>query len=144
MAENVNNRNKDINHTRITDSSDEDIYENSSDRMRMRKNDINRVEILTDNNPELFIHITENNDQKKKKHQIDELLYNQFINAIIQDDKVKVERILKACAQVNEMINHESREGLTPIQYAALHGSLNSFIFLLSLKAHTNIKVEGF
>ncbi len=49
MAENINNRNKDINHTRITDSSDEDIYENSSDRIRVKKTDMlnkNRVEYL--------------------------------------------------------------------------------------------------
>ena len=144
--ENVNNRNKDINHTRITDSSDEEICENSSDRIKIKKTDmINKVEYLTDNNPELFIHITDNTEQKKKKHQIDELLYNQFISAIIQDDRVKAERILNACTQVqlNEMINHESREGITPIQYAALHGSVNSFIFLLALKVHTNVQVEG-
>ena len=146
MAENINNRNKDINHTRITDSSDEDIYENSSDRIRVKKTDMlnkNRVEYLSDGNQELFIHITENTEQKKKKHQIDEQLYNEFITAIIQDDKFKAEKTLKASSQINEMVNHESREGITPIQYAVLHGSYACFNFLLSLKAHTNVQVEG-
>ena len=147
MSENLNNRNKDINNTRISESSDEDPLENSSERGRVKKNDIlnkNKVEYIGENNPELCIHITENYEAKKKKHQVDEFYYNQFINAIIQDDKTKAERILKSSpSQINDMINHESREGLTSIQYAALYGSVSAFHYLLSLKAQTNVQVEG-
>ena len=41
------------------------------------------------------------------------------------------------------MINYSGIEGFTPIQYAALYGSISCFKYLLSLKANTDLKIEG-
>ena len=143
MSENLNNRNKEIIHTRISDSSDED---NSSEREQEKRSNIldkNKIEYISDNNQELCIHITDEG-QKKKKHQVDLISYNQFITAIKQDDKILTERILKACqSKTNDMINYISLEGYTALQYAAFHGSVSCFHFLLSLKSQTNIQAEG-
>ena len=149
MSGYINNRNKDINNTSISDSSEEDIYENSSERPRGKNGTIynkNQIDLNDENNPELTIHITENNEQKKKKYKavIDEAYFNQFITAIIHDDKSQVEKIIKTFqTQANDIINQRTNEDLTPIQYAALHGSISTFNYLLSLKAQTNIQTEG-
>ena len=143
MSENLNNRNKDIIHTRISDSSDE---ENSSEKEQEKKStflDKSKIEYISDNNQELCIHITEDS-QKKKKHQVDLISYNQFITAIKQDDKILAEKILKSCqSKTNDMINYISLEGFTALQYAAFHGSVNCFHYLLSLKPQINTQVEG-
>ena len=68
--------------------------------------------------------------------------FYQFINGIINDDKTQLEKILKAC-QSHAMVNRLSIEGFTPIQYAALYGSISTFEYLLSLKAQTDKEVEG-
>ena len=68
--------------------------------------------------------------------------FYQFINGIINDDKSQLEKILKAC-QSHAMVNRLSIEGFTPIQYAALNGSISTFEYLLSLKAQTDKEVEG-
>ena len=41
------------------------------------------------------------------------------------------------------MINRLSIEGFIPIQYAALYSSINTFEYLLSLKAQRDKEVEG-
>ena len=68
--------------------------------------------------------------------------FYQFINGILNDDKAQLEKILKAC-QSHAMVNRLSIEGFTPIQYAALYGSITTFEYLLSLKAQTDKEVEG-
>ena len=99
MSLNSNNRNKDINKTSITDSSEEDIFENTSDKGWGKNFDLinkNKVEYIDENNSELCIHITDNFDPKKKKciASINEQYYNQFITSIIHDDKPQLEKIL--------------------------------------------------
>ena len=71
-----------------------------------------------------------------------EKTFYQFINGILNDDKAQLEKILKAC-QSHAMVNRLSIEGFTPIQYAALYGSISTFEYLLSLKAQTDKEVEG-
>ena len=71
-----------------------------------------------------------------------EKTFYQFITGIFNDDKPQLEKILKAC-QSHAMVNRLSIEGFTPIQYAALFGSISSFDYLLSLKAQTDKEVEG-
>ena len=149
MSSNTSNRNKDITNTSITDSSEEDIFENSTERGGVKSINYvnkNKVEYIDEKNPELCIHITDNFDPKKKKciASINEKYYTQFITSIIHDDKPQLEKILKSSpTQAHEMINQKSKEGLTPIQYAALYGSISSFHYLLSLKVQTNVEVEG-
>ena len=71
-----------------------------------------------------------------------EKTFYQFINGIFKDDKPQLEKILKAC-QSHAMVNRLSIEGFTPIQYAALSGSIAAFDYLISLKAQTDKEVEG-
>jgi len=152
MASNMNNKNKEINNTSISDSSEEDdIFQNLSDKGAHIKNgdliNRNKIEYIGENNSEMLcINLTDNFDTKKRKNQnqviIKDKSFYQFINSIIQDDKPQLEKILKS-TQPNSMINHESLEGLTPIQYAALYGSISCFHYLLSLKAQTEVESEG-
>ena len=79
----------------------------------------------------------------KSSSQIKDKVYYQFINAILNDDKPQAEKILNT-SQITAMINHVGIEGYSPIQYAALYGSLNCFKYLLFLKANTDLKVEMF
>ena len=71
-----------------------------------------------------------------------EKTFFQFITGILNDDKPQLEKILKAC-QSHAMVNRLSIEGFTPIQYAALYGSISAFDYLISLKAQTDKEVEG-
>ena len=152
MASNMNNKNKEINNTSISDSSEEDdIFQNLSDKGAHNKNgdliNRNKIEYIGENNSEMLcINLTDNFDTKKRKNQnqviIKDKNFYQFINSIIQDDKPQLEKILKS-TQPNSMMNHESLEGLTPIQYAALYGSISCFHYLLSLKAQTEVESEG-
>ena len=85
-------------------------------------------------------------DQKKLKNgnpnNAKEKTFYQFIQGILNDDKPQLEKILKAC-QSHAMVNRLSIEGFTPIQYAALFGSISAFDYLISLKAQTDKDVEG-
>ena len=143
------NIHKDINNTSISDSSDEeDNMKNSSDKSSVKNGNSlskNKVEYINDNDPELCIHITDDPKTKKYHAVVDELFYHQFINAIIKDDKTQAEKIIRTCkaSEANDMISQPTKEGLTPIQYAALYGSINSFQYLLTLKAQTNLQAEG-
>ena len=80
---------------------------------------------------------------KKSSNQIKEKTYYQFIAAILIDDKNYVEKIINSSP--NQGIgDHPSIEGLTPIQYAALYGSLNCFKYLMNnVKVDTDRKAEG-
>ena len=85
-------------------------------------------------------------NQKKAKNSnlssVKDKTFYQFIDGILNDDKSQLEKILKAC-QSHAMVNRLSIEGFTPIQYAALYGSISTFEYLLSLKAQTDKEVEG-
>ena len=77
------------------------------------------------------------NNKKTKNSNLSEAKdkkFYQFIQGIFNDDKTQLEKILKAC-QSHAMVNRLSIEGFTPIQYAALFGSISTFEYLLSLKA---------
>ena len=85
------------------------------------------------------------NNKKTKNSNLSEAKdkkFYQFIQGIFNDDKTQLEKILKAC-QSHAMVNRLSIEGFTPIQYAALFGSISTFEYLLSLKAQTDKEVEG-
>ena len=85
------------------------------------------------------------NNKKSKNSNLSEAKdkkFYQFISGILNDDKIQLEKILKAC-QSHAMVNRLSIEGFTPIQYAALYGSISTFEYLLSLKAQTDKEVEG-
>ena len=79
---------------------------------------------------------------KKTSNQIKEKTYYQFIAAILDDSKKNVEKILNSYPNQG-IADHPSVEGLSPIQYAVLYGSLECFKYLMSLKVDTERKVEG-
>ena len=84
-------------------------------------------------------------EKQRNKHsiQIKDKTYYQFINAILHDDKFQVEKLINSYQSIF-MVNYTSIEGFTPIQYAALYGSISCFKYLLLLNACTDIKIEGF
>ena len=70
MASNIINKSKDINNTTITDSSEEDISQNSTEKLaRNHSGQITKtkVEYNEEIDPEFCIHITEGIEQKRKK-----------------------------------------------------------------------------
>ena len=149
MASNIINKSKDINNTTISDSSEEDPSLNSS--QKYQKNHIASVpKVKTEDNeeidPDFFIHITEGIEQKKKKahsNVSEKTIYN-IISAIIDDDRNCLEKVIKSSnAQLNDLINFINKEGMSPIHYAVLYGSLSCLMFLLSQKAQTNKTCEG-
>ena len=79
---------------------------------------------------------------KKTSNQIKEKTYYQFIAAILDDSKKNVEKILNSYPNQG-IADHPSVEGLSPIQYAVLYGSLECFKYLISLKVDTEREVEG-
>ena len=75
MASNVNNKNKDMNNTSISDSSeDDDIFQNSSDKGNSKSGDLinkSKIEYIGDTNSEMLcINLTDNFDTKKRKIKI--------------------------------------------------------------------------
>ena len=149
MASNIMNKSKDNNHTTITDSSEEDPSQNSS--QKYPKNLLgNSGKIKNENNevldPDVFIHITENIDQKKKKNHpsVSEKIIYQLISAIIADDRILAEKIIKSSnAPIHEVVNYTTKEGMLPIHYAVIYGSISCFMYLINQKAQTNKTCEG-
>ena len=135
------------NNMRYNDSSKEEIESNKSSEKE--DDNYNEIEYLSDINS-LFNKNQKNNieNDSTQKHrnkssiQIKDKTYYQFITAILHDDKSQAEKLINS-SQSTIMVNHSSIEGFTPIQYAALYGSISCFEYLLSLNAYTNIKVEG-
>jgi len=67
-----------------------------------------------------------------------------IISAIIDDDRNSLEKTIKSSnAQLNDLINFTTKEGMSPIHYAVLYGSLSCFMYLLTQKAQTNKTCEG-
>ena len=149
MASNIINKSKDINNTTISDSSEEDPSLNSS--QKYPKNHIAPVpkeksDYNEEIDPDFFIHITEGIEQKKKKahSNVSEKTIYHIISAIIDDDRNSLEKVIKSSnAQLNDLINFTTKEGMCPIHYAVLYGSLTCLIYLLSQKAQTNKTCEG-
>ena len=140
MASNIINKSKDINNTTISDSSEEDPSLNSS--KKYQKNHIAPIpKEKTDYNeeidPDFFIHITEGIEQKKKKahSNVSEKTIYHIISAIIDDDRNSLEKVIKSSnAQLNDLINFTTKEGMCPIHYAVLYGSLTCLICLSLLR----------
>jgi hypothetical protein len=142
MKSNLNNSIKLLN-----DSSREEIDSKKSyENFIQNENEINNMQDINSsynnynaiyNENDLF-----NKAKKNVSTQIKDKTYYQFIGAILSDDKSEAEKLLNS-SQSSVMINHASIEGLTPIQYAVLYGSLSCFKYLLSLKAYTDNTVEG-
>ena len=137
------------NNLKYSDSSKEEIEsKKSSDKEEYDIND-NENDYIQDLNSiynKYHKNITENDSSHKQKNkssnQIKDKVYYQFINAILNDDKTQTEKIFNT-SQSTTMINYSGIEGFTPIQYAALYGSISCFKYLLSLKANTDLKIEG-
>ena len=72
---------------------------------------------------------------KKKKKVIE-------LSQLILDDKV--EEFKKIIENDKSLIKKKTLEGFSLIQYAALNGALNCFLYLVSLKVSTNEDIEGF
>ena len=149
MASNNMNKSKDINNTTISESSEEDPSQSFLPKFPQNhaapgiraRNGYNE-----DNDPDIFIHITEGVEQKKKKNHslVSEKTIYQLIPAIINDDKNSFEKIIKTInAPINEIINYITKEGMCLIHYAVIYGSISCFIYLLSQKVQTNKTCEG-
>ena len=151
MSTNIKNKEKEVNEQSISESSEEEeIFERPSTEKRGKTGEIienSKYEYIDETNPEFCIHITDNNENRKKKNQLilsNEDYYHNFISYIIQDDKSQVEKILKSnSSQKYSIINEISLEYLYPIHYAVIYGSFNCFQYLLSLKAQTDVTAEG-
>ena len=149
MASNIINKSKDINNTTISDSSEEDPSQNSLKKFpqnHANPGNNSRNGYNEENDPDVLINLTEGLEQKKKKNHptVNDKTIYQLIQAIIDNDKTLVEKIIKSSnVPINELINYTTKEGMCPIHYAAIHGSLSCFMYLLSQKAQTNKPCEG-
>ena len=138
------------NNIKYSDSSKEEIdSKKSSEKEEYEVND-NEIDYMQDLNSiynkyhkNYIDNDLLNKPKNKSSTQIKDKVYYQFIGAILNDDQPQIEKILNT-SQSTAMINHSGMEGFTPIQYAALYGSLSCFKYLLSLKAKTDLKVESF
>ena len=138
------------NNIKYSDSSKEEIdSKKSSEKEEYEVND-NEIDYMQDLNSiynkyhkNYIDNDLLNKPKNKSSTQIKDKVYYQFIGAILNDDQPQIEKILNT-SQSTAMINHSGMEGFNPIQYAALYGSLSCFKYLLSLKAKTDLKVEGF
>ena len=79
---------------------------------------------------------------KRNSNQIKEKTFFQFMTAILNNDKKQVEKMYTSSSNPG-IVDHIFLEGMTPIQYAALYGSIDCFKFLLDKKVDTDKKVEG-
>ena len=136
---NINNNNQEYS-TINSNNQDNDSNENEeySSHQEQEMDEINDI------NNKLNKSFTEEDSSskiKKASNQIKEKTYIQFISAIFQDDKAQAEKIFKSATQI--ISDHPSLEGYTPLQYAALYGSIECFKYLINLKANTERKVEG-
>ncbi len=143
-------RNEMLNSNNSEQSKEEESNKKSSDYERdMNGESKNKIEDEFIHEPNLMtqknIMNFQKNNKKSKSSNVSEAKdkkFYEFISGILNDDKIQLEKILKAC-QSHAMVNRLSLEGFTPIQYAALYGSISTFEYLLSLKAQTDKEVEG-
>ena len=78
----------------------------------------------------------ENSLPLKKKRKMQEL------SQLILEDKL--EEFKKILEKNKSLLKKKNLEGFSLIQYAALNGALNCFIYLRSLNVNTNEEIEGF
>ena len=145
-----NIKGQEINNNNLSEpSKEEDSIKKSSDNERDMNDDFrNKMEDETNQEPNSitgkYANFTKNSKKQKNSNPstVKDKTFYQFIAEILNDNKTQLEKILKAC-QSHAMVNRLSIEGFTPIQYAALYGSLTSFEYLISVKAQTDKEVEG-
>ena len=135
------------NHLRKNSENSSNLNQNSQDNNSSNDEYSSHQEpdMLNNNNKNLNKSFTEDDSSSKPKkatNQIKEKTYYQFIAAILDDSKKNVEKILNSYPNQG-IADHPSVEGLSPIQYAVLYGSLECFKYLMSLKVDIERKVEG-
>ena len=132
-------------HLRKNSENSSNLNPNSPDNNSSNDEYSSHQEPEMNNNKNLNKSFTEDDSSSKPKKatsQIKEKTYYQLIAAVLDDNKKSVEKILNSYPNQG-IVDHPSIEGLTPIQYAVLYGSLECFIYLKSLNADTERKVEG-
>ena len=122
-------------------SSDYEGDMNGNSKNKLDDEFMNEQNNMKEKNTINFSQISKKSKNQNLSASKDKTFY-QFISGILNDDKTQLEKILKAC-QSHAMVNRLSIEGLTPIQYAALYGSISTFEYLLSLNAQIDKEVEG-
>ena len=124
---------------------------NSENRNDSRENDSiseeysSHQDLDINKNSKLNKSFTEEDSSSKPKrnsNQIKEKTFFQFMTAILNNDKKQVEKMYTSSSNPG-IVDHIFLEGMTPIQYAALYGSIDCFKFLLDKKVDTDKKVEG-
>ena len=124
---------------------------NSENRNDSRENDSiseeysSHQDLDINKNSKLNKSFTEEDSSSKPKrnsNQIKEKTFFQFMTAILNNDKKQVEKMYTSSSNPG-IVDHIFLEGMTPIQYAALYGSIDCFKFLLEKKVDTDKKVEG-
>ena len=136
---NINNNNQEYS-TINSNNQDNDSNENE-EYSSHQEQDIDEINDINNKLNKSFTEEDSSSKIKKASNQIKEKTYIQFISAIFQDDKAQAEKIFKSATQI--ISDHPSLEGYTPLQYAALYGSIECFKYLINLKANTERKVEG-
>ena len=148
----IQNRNKlELHNSNVSEQSREEEnnkkasdYEGDINGMSKTKLDdqfMNEQNNIRERNLTNFSQISKKAKNQNLSSSKDKTFY-QFITGILNDDKTQLEKILKAC-QSHAMVNRLSIEGITPIQYAALYGSISTFDYLLSVNAQIDKEVEG-
>ena len=124
---------------------------NSENRNDSRENDSiseeysSHQDLEINKNSKLNKSFTEEDSSSKPKrnsNQIKEKTFFQFMTAILNNDKKQVEKMYTSSSNPG-IVDHIFLEGMAPIQYAALYGSIDCFKFLLEKKVDTDKKVEG-
>jgi ankyrin repeat protein len=127
------------------------IRNNSENRNESHENDSvseeysSHQDLDINKNSKLNKSFTEDDSSSKPKrnsNQIKEKTFFQFMSAILNNDKKQVEKMYSSSSNPG-IVDHIFLEGMTPIQYAALYGSIDCFKFLLEKKVDTDKKVEG-
>ena len=145
MVEIENDENKEKNNVH---STPEEFYKNLS------SNNSNAMTLDTEENAELaqkpLEYMNECMEQEMENKISENVPFNLCTCQIIEDNLEQVKVILENYAnQIIAYINSKSLENLTPIKYAVLNGSLNTFIYLLSVESlkgeiQTDVIFDGF
>ena len=117
----------------------------SLDNMSSNEDYSSHPELDPNNNNKLNKSFTEDDSSSKPKRsssQIKEKTFFQFMTAIFNNDRKQVEKMYASSPNPG-IVDHIFLEGMTPIQYAALYGSIDCFKFLMEKKVDTDKTVEG-
>ena len=138
---NINNNNNNQDFSTIN-SNQESSNDNNEEYSSHQDPDMDEINEINNKLNKSFTEEDSSSKIKKISSQIKEKTYIQFITAIFHDDKPQAQKILQSVpSQI--IADHPSLEIYTPIQYAALYGSIECFKYLVNLKANTDKKVEG-